>query len=229
VEKPNDPSGKDTFVMSLTPDGQAAVRPDDLSAFPMLFARSNQTAALATDWDSARSYALDDDGVSNPEMTHIFEADQKAREGDMAKIDWSVVGRQDEQRRVAVTELLKQGKLHTGEDFEHAAFLFQHGGTPDDYLLAHTLAMVAVARGRSAAIWIAAATLDRYLQNIQQPQIYGTQFTWKDNAPTTQDPYHRELISDALRRALGVPPMAQQEERRKEIEASRHVPAPKQP
>jgi hypothetical protein len=37
------------------------------------------------------------------------------------------------------------------------------------------------------------------------------------------------LISDALRRALGVPPMAQQEERRKEIEASRHVPAPKQP
>jgi hypothetical protein len=137
------------------------------------------------------------------------------------------VGRQDEQRRVAVTELLKQGKLHTGEDFEHAAFLFQHGGTPDDYLLAHTLAMVAVARGRSAAIWIAAATLDRYLQNIQQPQIYGTQFTWKDNAPTTQEPYHRELISDSLRRALGVPPMAQQEERRKEIEASRHVPAGK--
>lgn len=227
VEKPNDPSGKDTFVMSLTPDGQAAVRPDNLSASPMLFARSNQTAALATDWDSTRSYALDDDGVSNPEMTHIFEADQKARDGDMAKIDWSVVGRQDEQRRVAVTELLKQGKLHTGEDFEHAAFLFQHGGTPDDYLLAHTLAMVAVARGRSAAIWIAAATLDRYLQNIQQPQIYGTQFTWKDNAPTTQEPYHRELISDSLRRALGVPPMAQQEERRKEIEASRHVPAGK--
>jgi hypothetical protein len=102
VEKPNDPSDKDTFVMSLTPDAQAAVRPDDLSASPMLFARSNQTAALATDWDSARSYALDDDGVSNPEMTHIFEADQKAREGDMAKVNWSVVGRQDEQRRVAV-------------------------------------------------------------------------------------------------------------------------------
>ena len=91
------------------------------------------------------------------------------------------MGAQDEQRRGAVAELLKQGKLHTGEDFEHAAFIFQHGGTPDDYLLAHTLAMVAVARGRSTAIWIAAATLDRYLQNIKQPQIYGTQFKWDND------------------------------------------------
>jgi hypothetical protein len=128
-----------------------------------------------------------------------------------------------------VRELLKDGKLHTGEDFEHAAFIFQHSGTPDDYLLAHTLAMVAVARGRTSALWIGAATLDRYLLNIQQPQIYGTQYQWKNNDPTTQEPYHRELISDALRRALGVPPLAEQDERRKEIDGSRHLPTPNSP
>jgi hypothetical protein len=229
VEKPNDPSDKDSYDVSLTADGHAAMRPDGASMTPWVFSRVAHDAALARDWDSTRSYALDDDGVSNPEMAKIFEADQKAREGDTGKIDWSVVGRQDEQRRGAVRELLTQGKLHTGEDFEKAAFIFQHGGTPDDYLLAHTLAMVAVARGRSSALWIAAATLDRYLQNIQQPQIFGTQFTEKNNGPTTQEPYHRELISDALRRGLGVPPMAQQEERRKEMDASRHPATPKQP
>jgi hypothetical protein len=229
VEKPNDPSDKDKYQVSLTPDGHALVRPNGGSMTPWRFHRADHAAMLPSGWDSARSYSLEDEGTSDPEMASIFEADQKAREGDMTKIDWRVVSEEDAQRRVAVRELLEQDKLHTGEDFERAAFIFQHSDTPDDFLLAHTLAMVAVARGRVSALWIGAATLDRYLQNIQQPQIYGTQFTWKDNAPTTQDPYHRELISDSLRRALGVPPMAQQEERRKEIEASRHVPAPKQP
>ena len=36
---------------------------------------------------------------------------------------------------------------------------------------------------------------------------------------TTQDPYDRALISDALRQALGVPPQAELERRRAEIEA----------
>src|ERR1700736_2568118 len=44
VEKPNDPSDKDTLVMSISPDGQATVRPDNTSAFPMLFTRSNRSA-----------------------------------------------------------------------------------------------------------------------------------------------------------------------------------------
>jgi hypothetical protein len=113
------------------------------------------------------------------------------------------------------------GKLHTGEDFERAAFVFQHGETPDDYLLAHTLAMVAVAKGRRGALWIEAATLDRYLNFVHQPQIYGTQFFFKPNEPTTQEPYNRTLIPDSLRLDLGVPSQAAQEEQRKRYDAER--------
>ena len=40
--------------------------------------------------------------------------------------------------------------------------------------MAHTLAMVAVARGDADARWIGAATLDRYLQAIGRPQVYRT-------------------------------------------------------
>jgi hypothetical protein len=105
--------------------------------------------------------------------------------------------------------------------FQRAAYVFQHGDTPDDYLLAHTLAMVAVARGQSGAVWIASATLDRYLNSIHQPQIYGTQFRTKPNEPATQEPYNRTLISDALRRQLRVPSQAVQEEQRKRYDAER--------
>ena len=160
-------------------------------------------------------------GVSNPEMKQIFEADQRDRQPGVGKIDWAVVEKADAARREATRKLLVNGKLHTGEDFERAAFVFQHGETPDDYLLAHTLAMVAVAKGHRGALWIEAATLDRYLNFVHQPQIYGTQFFFKPNEPTTQEPYNRTLIPDSLRLDLGVPSQAAQEEQRKRYDAER--------
>lgn len=157
-------------------------------------------------------------------MQRISEADQKDRQASIGKIDWTVVSKSDAARREATAKLLSDGKLHTGEDFERAAFVFQHGDTPDDYLLAHTLAIVAVSRGQSGAIWIASATMDRYLNSIHQPQIYGTQFWTKPNEPTTQEPYNRGLISDALRRFLVVPSLATQEEQRKQYDVERSQP-----
>jgi hypothetical protein len=50
--------------------------------------------------------------------------------------------------------------LQTAEDFREAALVFQHGPLPEDLL---ALAMVAVAKGDPSALWIATATLDRYL------------------------------------------------------------------
>jgi hypothetical protein len=156
---------------------------------------------------------------ANPEMTAIFDADQADRQGVGARIDWSVVTPRDEARRALTRALLNAGSLRTGDDYWHAAFVFQHGGEPNDYLLAHTLAVIAAARGRPDATWIAAATLDRYLQNIGRPQIYGTQFQSPTGRPTTQEPYDRSLVSDALRQALGVPPRAAQENQRAQFEA----------
>lgn len=153
--------------------------------------------------------------ASNAEMTAIYDADQAARD-QPAKIDWSVVGPADQARRQRTQTLLDAGKLNSGEDFYHAAYVFQHGDKPEDFLKAHALAVVALSRGYSKAAWIAAATLDRYLQNIGQPQIYGTQFQHKSGQPWTQEPYRRDVLSDAVRQATGVPPLAKQEDQRKE-------------
>jgi hypothetical protein len=76
----------------------------------------------------------------------------------------------------ALTNLLKQDALQSGADFHDAAFIFQHGDSPDDYLLAHMLAMAAVTKGDGRGRWIAVAMLDRYLQSIGQPQVFGTQY-----------------------------------------------------
>jgi hypothetical protein len=155
---------------------------------------------------------------SNSEMTALFKADQAARSG-TGKMDWEVVAREDAARRVRTKALLDSGALNSGDDFWHAAFVFQHGGDAESYLMAHTLATVAIARGRSDATWIAAASLDRYLQKIGQKQIYGTQYSVPEGGPATQEPYDRTLISDALRKVLGVPLQADQEKRRAEFSA----------
>ena len=102
--------------------------------------------------------------------------------------------------------------------------MFQHGSAPDDYLLAHALAVVAISKGERGAVWISAATLDRYLQSVHQPQVFGTQFRTPDKQPATQEPYNRTLISDALRGQMGVPTEAAQEQQRHQYDVERHLP-----
>jgi len=145
----------------------------------------------------------------------LFTEDQAVRQDIKAFFANGVANAKgDETRRQQVMKLLADGALHSAEDFNEAAFLFQHGSRPDDYLLAHTLAMVAMRKGDAGAIWIASATLDRYLDSIKQPQIYGTQFHTPKDQLTTQEPYNRTLISDALRKQLGVPSLAEQDKQR---------------
>jgi hypothetical protein len=118
--------------------------------------------------------------------------------------------------------MVESGSLHAAQDFEEAAFVFQHGTTSDDYLLAHTLAVMAVARGRASAMWIATATLDRYLHTINQPQIYGTQtFRTPDNS-WTQEPYNRTLVPDDLLRELGVDSRPKQQKRVDSLNSMKH-------
>jgi hypothetical protein len=62
----------------------------------------------------------------------------------------------DQARRVRVQDFLKSDKLKTAEDFHDAAFIYQHGQTAEDYLLAHILAMVAVQKGDAKSLLIRA-------------------------------------------------------------------------
>jgi len=166
-------------------------------------------------WDPKISYAATRSHDSNAEMTALFVADQNDRKGD---IDWSVVAAADVKRLERTQKILESGGLHTGSDFNYAAFIFQHGKKPDAYLKAHLLAMVAVARGRPDALWIASASLDRYLQQIGQSQVLGTQLSGSSGRPV--EPYDRSLIPETMRTALGLPTLAEQEAQWKDREAN---------
>lgn len=162
--------------------------------------------------------------VSNPEMQQIYDADQADRSVTIDKIDWAAVGPRDAARRKRTQQLMAEGRLHSGADFLGAAYVFQHGDTAEDYLMAHTLAILAVRMGDGRGLYIAAATLDRYLQRIGQKQIYGTQTT-SQGGPWTQEPYNRQLISDALRRELNVPDVAAQEANLQKMQAQVATPS----
>jgi hypothetical protein len=216
IQNANDAKDEDSYAMTLK-GNRAELAFDDAPAGvilePFVFERVPDTATVATDWEPNRAYVPGDSDVPSSEMKAIYDEDQQAR---LAQhIDGQVLNRTDAERRERTRKLLGVGALHTGKDYEEAAFVFQHGDSSQDYLLAHTLAMVAVSKGDATAIWIAAATLDRYLQKVGQKQIFGTRFSTDPNGNWTQEPYDRELVSDAFRQQLGVPPQALQSEQLK--------------
>ncbi|MDB5691382.1 MAG: hypothetical protein JWO81_445 [Alphaproteobacteria bacterium] len=225
---PKPDQANDVIVLTALGQGLATWSLKGAPIEPLLLVRARPGEKLDFPWDRGREYALDEPWPSNPEMTRLFDEDQGARK-DGLHIDWSVVGPQDRARREAARRLLDAGALRSGEDFWHAAFVFQHGDKPQDYLLAHNLAVIAAAKGRRDAPWIAAASLDRYLQAIGQKQVYGTQFMMRPGQPATQEPYDRNAISDAMRMATGVPPQAEQEKRRAEFDRESAAPAPPRP
>jgi hypothetical protein len=222
-----------------TPDGvsnESILRLDDVNrlSFDLVaespgfarvtFVRVESSAVVATDWDKeARYYVRDPAPPPNTEMAAIFAADQADRQ-QLGTIDWAVVGPRDEARRTRVRQMLDEGLLRAADDYYYAALVFQHGEAPEDFLLAHALAMTAQAAGRPDAAWAAAATLDRFLHTVDRAQIFGTQYVnGEPGDPLTQGKYDAALIPDSLRRALGVPTLEQQELQRREMEKQRQA------
>jgi hypothetical protein len=157
---------------------------------------------------------------ANPELLRLVIADQWDRGNDMfgkgqvrasSDLDWKATTRRDVERHEAVRSLLADGKLKTKEDFSYASIIFQHSSDPADLMLAHVLSSTAYGMG-GADRWMMAATMDRYLQSIKQPQIFGTQFRTNDGGHTwTMEPYNRDTVTDAERALWCVIPLEQQE------------------
>jgi hypothetical protein len=146
--------------------------------------------------------------TDSTDIKGIYEADQKDRDGSFGSLDWKVIGPRDAARRKRVRELINSGALRTAKDYERAAMVFQHGDTAEDILFAHVLAVTALGKGGLSARWLAAASLDRYLHRLGQPQVFGTQFTNKDVSSKdnwTMDPYNRLLLAPSLLEANCVP------------------------
>lgn len=122
-------------------------------------------------------------------------------------------GRRD-QAYAALAALRNDGAL-SARDLYHAAWLFNHGETPEDAKFAHELASVASRRGHAGARWLAAAAYDRWCMYEGRAQKFGTQFVpdgeryrlW-DVEPTT---------TDAERAQWDVPSLTEQHARAEEM------------
>jgi hypothetical protein len=158
-------------------------------------------------------------------MHQIFLEDQADLPGQGGKITEQEYYRRNESRKMAVRALLANGEAKTGEDFYDASHIFQHGNTTDDCLFAHILALEAIVHGYEPAKWLAAATLDRYLQLTNKPQVFGTQYPSDPNLPRvtttpqaarlsgrSQEPYNSQIIPDPMRTDFCVPNLEQQKQ-----------------
>jgi hypothetical protein len=148
------------------------------------------------------------------EVTRLCAEDQADRQPQPGEaIDWKAVGPRDAARLARIKELYRAGSLHSGPDFHHAALVLQHGNDPEDFLLAHELCVVAVAKGEQDALWLCAASEDRFLMNIARPQRFATQY--RSDKPG--EPMHLyqvgEGVTDELRAAFRTPSLKQARER----------------
>jgi hypothetical protein len=109
----------------------------------------------------------------NEELRDLYEADQGDRRAGQLSPD---IVERDRARRRRVAELLDAGAAESGEDFVHAAMVFQHGDGLGDFQRAHDLALRAAELGHRPGRWLAAAALDRWLMHQGRPQKYGTQY-----------------------------------------------------
>lgn len=149
----------------------------------------------------------------------MYQEDQRLRSSVplSPEVRASIV-RTDAERLARVKQMILADQLHAAEDYRNASLILQHSRTSEDYLLAHTLAVIGSSKGDRTCTWLSAATLDRYLQSIGQPQIYGTQFRLPSPGQMTQEPYTSNLVTDALRKELEVPPLTDQKKRVEEFQ-----------
>ena len=145
--------------------------------------------------------------ADNQELKTLFEQDQADRANAAPGGDLLAVAKRDGLRLARVKELYVSGVPRTGADWFHAALILQHGPDATDTLLAHEMAIAALAAGDPRARWLAAATEDRFLRRLGRPQRFGTQYE-STGGPATlaeTDPG----VTDHLRAAVSVPPLPQ--------------------
>jgi hypothetical protein len=154
---------------------------------------------------------------ASDELTKLYNDDQDDRVFHPGQtIDWEAVGIRDEQRELRVKQLLATGSLDSGVDYYHAAMVLQHASSPDDFLLAHDLCVIAISKGEGKAKWLAAASMDRFLVSIGRSQRFGTQFQSKKSFRPPMLVSVDPSVPDTLRKELDVPTL--EEAKKKEAE-----------
>lgn len=101
------------------------------------------------------------DPQASRQIQSLVDRDQKARrDGTFNEAD-------DLKNRVAVLPLI--ARASTTQDLSNVALIFQHGNCIAHFQLTTALAT------RGGNLWLAAASIDRALENLGKAQKYGTQ------------------------------------------------------
>ncbi|WP_444944193.1 hypothetical protein ACJJIK_03255 [Microbulbifer sp. ZKSA006] len=134
-------------------------------------------------------------------MAELFSQDQSARNIPHSEIDWSSLDQQDKDRREEALKMLANGRIRSAKDYYHSALIFQHGNNSEDIRLAHALATIAaiLAKDKSEANWLKAASWDRLMMNLDQPQWYGTQFVKDKSGNWNLYKVDPDIVSDQQR------------------------------
>ena len=149
----------------------------------------------------------------NQELARLAaEANADSNFSDPAKVDWAAVNRRALARFARVKALLASGMMLSADDFSHAAMLAQVASEPDDLLLAHDLAVVAVIKGDAHALPLAARSMDKYLVRTDRPQRFGTAIAQFWPNPPSLPPIDPSEF-DCVRTAFGVPTVEESKRR----------------
>ena len=156
----------------------------------------------------------------NNELLSLYEADKQERlnQPKVNTPEYNAMRGRDLERRERVMEIVAANELYTAEDHYHAAWIMNHGDTPDDARNAHMLALRSSESGYRVARWLAAATYDRWQMYQGKPQKYGTNYVYDGRRDRLWDVDPE--TTDEERAAWDVPPLAEQ--LRKAEEASRY-------
>jgi hypothetical protein len=151
--------------------------------------------------------------ANNPELEQLYRDDQAERTG--GKKPGPDAPQRDQERLRRVAAIVDAGTAQTGDDYFHAAQVYNHGAAPEELLRGHVLAVLAAAKGNVQARFLSAASLDRYLRETGRAQVFGTQYTMQGST-ATMGLYDRSM-SDALRAEFDVPSLKEQEARLAEL------------
>lgn len=149
-------------------------------------------------------------GPATLELRQLRDADQKERQSwqKLTPPQQTALLQADRERRERTRQLLEAGKVVTAEDFDCAALIFQHGERPDNFLMAHELAVIAAMGGRFTTL--PALAEDRFLESVGRKQRFGSQFGQRRGESFFPTPVEegRASVTDALRAAYLLPPFA---------------------
>ena len=172
---------------------------------------------------ASRSGAPRHDAALRRELLAMCDVDQRVRQGfgphmsaEMVAEIQAVDARHTSRMRAIVAEHGWPGRSLVGDDGSHAAWLLvQHA---DGAFMAQCLPLMerAVAAGQAFGkdyVYL----LDRVRMQQGKPQIYGTQFTFAAGGQLVLHPIEDAEHVDERRRAVGLPPMAEQEKVIREV------------